>query len=112
MTMLIVDDNPRMRATIRALLGLRADQVIECGNGRQAVDLYETHRPDWVLMDVSMPILNGIQATAEICAIDSAAKIIIVTDFQDVRMHQEALLAGATGFVAKDDLSKLLDIVG
>jgi DNA-binding NarL/FixJ family response regulator len=111
MTMLIVDDSARMRATIRSMLALREDEVVECGDGQEAVRLYRLHRPEWVLMDISMPVMDGILATASICEIEPAARVVIVTDHDDAAVREAARRAGAVGFVSKDDLSDLVEIV-
>jgi CheY-like chemotaxis protein len=109
--MLIVDDNPRMRAMIRTLLNETGDWTIECGNGAEAVDLYRTHMPDWVMMDIAMPVLDGISATRRIVALDHLARVVIVTDYYDPQLEQAAFHAGAVAYVPKDNLLKLLEVV-
>jgi CheY-like chemotaxis protein len=111
-TLMIVDDNARMRATIRSILSpLRADTVVECGNGLDAIAKFEEVRPDCVLMDLSMPGLDGIAATKRIREIDPDAQVVIVTDFSDAAFRRAAADAGASDYVTKDNLFKLLDIL-
>lgn len=111
-SILIVDDSLRMRATIRSMLiALPADVVGECDNGADAVVAYEALKPDWVLMDISMPGLDGITATRRIHEIDADAKVVIVTDYPDASLAYAAAEAGAVAFVRKDDLFSLLEII-
>lgn len=112
MYMLIADDSSRMRETLRLMLSLTRDQVVECADGLEAVSLYERHRPAWVMMDISMPVLDGIAATARICALDPSARVVMVTDHVDSGLREAARRAGAMAFVPKEDLSQLLEIVG
>jgi len=109
--MLIVDDNPQMRTMIRTILKETGDWTIECGNGAEAVELYRQHMPDWVMMDISMPVLDGISATQRILALDRYARVVIVTDYYDKQLEQAAFHAGAVAYVPKDDLLKLLEVV-
>ena len=110
MMVLIVDDNPSMRQAIRYFLGDLAD-FHECSDGAQAVDIYRLLRPDWVLMDVRMPIVDGIAATRQIIAADSKARILIVTDYDDKHLRSAASNAGACGYVLKDDLFSLRQLL-
>lgn len=109
--MLIVDDNAPMRATIRFLLADRPLHAVECEDGVQAVEAYERLHPEWVLMDVAMPRLDGIAATKAIHAMDAHARIVLVTEYGDDTVRNKALEAGACAVVTKDDLFRLLDIV-
>ena len=68
LTILIADDNPRIRAMLREIIGARAGRVVECADGVEAVFAYSSVSPDVVLMDVSMPRLDGIGAMARIRA--------------------------------------------
>ena len=111
LSILIVDDSARMRQTIRAILGTADYRFHECDSGIAAVDLYPSVEPEWVLMDLAMPGITGIEATQQILALDPAARVIIVTDHAAKQFQDAAHRAGAVGFVGKDDLSKLIDLL-
>jgi DNA-binding NarL/FixJ family response regulator len=103
---LIVDDQALVRAGFSVLLESAEDLevVAEAANGAQAVALAAEHRPDVVLMDVRMPVMDGLQATAEILADPAAAatKVLMLTTFDLDEYVFGALKAGASGFLLKD----------
>jgi DNA-binding NarL/FixJ family response regulator len=102
---LVVDDQSMVRAGFRMLLGSQSDieVVAEASNGLEAVDKAMRFRPTVVLMDIRMPELDGLEATRRILAADGAARILILTTFDLDEYVYEALRAGASGFVLKDD---------
>jgi CheY-like chemotaxis protein len=104
MTVLIVDDNPQVRALIRTVLGGLADEVRECADGDEAVAAYRQQRSDWVLMDVQMVRMGGLEATRRIVGLDRSARVLIVTDYDDTHWRAAASEAGACGYVLKDNL--------
>jgi len=99
----IVDDDPLVRMGLRAIVGSEAgwDVVAEAGDGREALALVDEHRPDVVLMDIRMPHMDGLEATREITAGASGAKVIVLTTFEVDEYVFEAMRAGASGFVLK-----------
>ncbi len=105
--LLIVDDNAKMRLLIRSIVGKVSADVVECDDGSEALPAYIAHRPEWVLMDVEMAGMDGIQATRAITARFPDARIIIVTQHTDAGTRSAAAAAGATGFVSKDNLIEL-----
>lgn len=111
MTLLLVDDNAKVREMVRKLFHNDADPIYECDDGAQAFDSYKVHRPDWVLMDIKMKELDGVAATKAITATYPDAKIIIVTQFDDPVLRQEALAAGAIEYVLKENMHRLPDIM-
>lgn len=108
---LIADDNARMREAIRTMLAESGQEFLECSSGEEAVKLYFRHRPDWVLMDIRMKPMDGIAATRALKATDPAARVVIVTNYSDPQLRADAKEAGAQGYVLKDDLSELLNII-
>ncbi|WP_291381325.1 response regulator transcription factor [Demequina sp.] len=103
MRIVIVDDDPLVRMGLRAIVGSEAgwDVVAEAGDGREALALVDEHRPDVVLMDIRMPHMDGLEATREITAGASGAKVIVLTTFEVDEYVFEAMRAGASGFVLK-----------
>jgi DNA-binding NarL/FixJ family response regulator len=102
---LVADDQSMVRAGFRMLLADEEDieVVAEAQNGVEAVDKAARFRPTVVLMDIRMPELDGIEATRRILAADAAARVLILTTFDLDEYIYEALSAGASGCVLKDD---------
>jgi DNA-binding NarL/FixJ family response regulator len=102
---LVADDQAMVRAGFRMLLSEERDieVVAEASNGREAVDKAARFHPTVVLMDIRMPELDGLEAARRILAVDNAARILILTTFDLDEYVYEALRAGASGFVLKDD---------
>ncbi len=102
---LVADDQSMVRAGFRMLLSGEEDieVVAEASNGLDAVDKAARFHPTVVLMDIRMPELDGLEATRRILAADNGARILILTTFDLDEYVYEALTAGASGFVLKDD---------
>jgi len=102
---LVADDQSMVRAGFRLLLSNEQDieVVAEARDGLEAVDKAARYRPTVVLMDIRMPELHGLEATRRILATDDTARILILTTFDLDEYVYEALRAGASGFVLKDD---------
>jgi DNA-binding NarL/FixJ family response regulator len=102
---LVADDQSMVRAGFRMLLSDEEDieVVAEASNGREAVAMAARFRPTVILMDIRMPELDGLEATRRILADDDAARVLILTTFDLDEYVYEALRAGASGFVLKDD---------
>jgi CheY-like chemotaxis protein len=111
MKLLIVDDNEAMRLLIKTVIADLADAIIECSDGSEALANYQEHLPDWVVMDLKMRELDGISAARQITAAFPAARIMIVTDYDDARLRKAARSAGASGYVIKEDLRVLREIL-
>ena len=101
---MIVDDHGLVRAGLEQLLGSAEDVevVAAAAGGRQAVELVEAARPDVVLMDLSMPDLDGIEATRLITGRLPTANVVVLTSFSDRERIVAALDAGAVGYLLKD----------
>ncbi len=102
---LVADDQSMVRAGFRMLLAdePEIEVVAEASNGLEAVDKAARFHPTVVLMDIRMPELDGLEATRRILARDGSARILILTTFDLDEYIYEALSAGASGFVLKDD---------
>lgn len=113
---LVADDQPLLRSGFTALLASAPDLAVvaEAGDGQEAVRLARTTRADLVLMDIRMPVLDGLAATRLITADDDLAgvKVLILTTFEIDAYVFEALRAGASGFLGKSaDADELLHAV-
>jgi DNA-binding NarL/FixJ family response regulator len=102
---LVADDQSLVRAGFRMLLAGEQDMelVAEASNGLEAVDKAARFDPTVVLMDIRMPELDGLEATRRILAADDSARVLVLTTFDLDEYVYEALRAGASGFVLKDD---------
>lgn len=100
---LLVDDHPLVRRALRDILekepGFRV--VGEAGNGQEAVQLTAEHEPDVVIMDISMPVMNGVEATKRIKAVQPLTSVLILTVHTDVETIFSILQAGASGYLVK-----------
>lgn len=112
---LLVEDQEILRQGLKTLLSRKPDfQIVgEAANGEQAIALVQSlHgtdlQPDVVLMDISMPVMDGVTATQQICQQFSDIKILILTTFDDTHYITQALRSGAKGYVLKDTPSKEL----
>lgn len=101
---LLVDDHAMVRRGMRDFLELHADLTVvgEAADGAQAVAQVEALRPDVVVMDLMMPVMDGIAATAAIKAAHPTVEVVALTSFIEEERVVEALAAGATGFLLKD----------
>ncbi|NMO35040.1 response regulator transcription factor [Streptomyces sp. GMY01] len=103
---LVCDDQMLIRTGLVTIIGAQPDLDVvgECGDGRAAVDLARRLRPDVVVMDVRMPVLDGIEATSLLAGagVDDPVKVLVVTTFNLDEYVYEALRAGASGFLLKD----------
>ncbi len=100
---LLVDDQSLFREGLHLLLAQQPDLAIvaEAANGEEAVAQARTHRPDVILMDLRMPVLDGIEATRRLVAEKNPARIIVLTTFEEDEEVFAALAAGAAGYLLK-----------
>ena len=108
---MIVDDHVEMRTLIRSLLADVAQEFVECANGAEAVAGFAIERPDWTLMDIVMPGMDGLTATRRIKAQFPEARILIITQHDSHQLRDSVREAGATGFLGKEELTLLQGII-
>jgi DNA-binding NarL/FixJ family response regulator len=102
--LLIVDDDPLVRSGLGLILGgaRTVEVVAQAANGREGLAAVDEHRPDVVLMDIRMPVMDGIEATTAAVARPDPPKVIVLTTFDADDYVLRALAAGASGFLLKD----------
>lgn len=98
---MVVDDAASMRLRCRQMLVENGFEVAEAGNGIEAIAVYKEFQPDMVLMDITMPDMDGLAALKEIKKIDPGAKVAMVTAMGQQALVMEAFKAGAVDFVVK-----------
>ena len=115
---LLADDHTLMRQGLRKILEERSDWevVAEAGDGREAVRLALEHKPDVAVMDIAMPLLNGIEATSQITRRAPEVRVLILSMYSDEAYILQVLQAGAKGYLLKDsadaDLIRAVNAVG
>ena len=107
MKLLIVEDNAKMRRLIKSLVQDLAEDILECSDGAEALQAYTNFLPDWVLMDIQMPGMDGLTASQLIKTAFPEANICIVTDYGDQQTREAARAAGACTYVVKEELHTL-----
>ena len=111
---LTVDDHPILREGIASIIQGEKDMVVvgEASNGREAIEVFRSKRPDVTLMDLQMPDLNGIDAIATIKEVHPQARIIVLTTYEGDVLARRALKAGASGYILKDMIrTELLEAI-
>jgi DNA-binding NarL/FixJ family response regulator len=119
MTLRIVlcDDTPEIRFLLRVGLELdgRFEVVGEAVNGREAIEVTATQRPDAILLDLAMPVMDGLEAIPEILEASPTTKIIVLTAFDAGQMYEEAMARGAADYIEKgaevDDIADRISSV-
>ena len=107
MKILIVEDNPGVRRMLRRVVERLATEIYESENGDDSVRAYAEQLPDLVLMDIHMHRMDGLTATRQIRRFYPAARVLIVTAYEDEELRSAAQEAGACGYILKDKLTEL-----
>lgn len=104
LTVMVVDDHAIVREGLAALINRQSDMevIAEAGNGRQALEKFVERRPDVALLDIRMPVMDGIAAVSAILQRDASAQLVVVTSYPGEEDVYRALRAGARGYVLKD----------
>jgi two-component system, chemotaxis family, chemotaxis protein CheY len=110
---MVVDDAEFLRVRISKMLVGDGYEVVEAENGARAVDMYREVKPDIVLMDITMPEKDGLTALKEIRAMDSRARVVMLTALGQESVVLEAIKAGARDFVVKPfERERVLSAIG
>lgn len=109
MKVLLVEENRAVRGLIRQLVASPGTWIQECVDSSDAIEAYLASRPDLVIMDTGMKNLDGIAVCRQIRAMDPAARVVLVSDYDDAAIRESARHAGACGYVLKDNL---LEVTG
>jgi len=112
---LIADDSMFMRLLIKKMLGNDGITTIEATNGEEAFRLYVDEKPDFIILDISMPLRNGLEVLAEIMEHNPLAQVIIFSSMVNHRMEEKVLSLGAKKFVKKpfqeEDIQGILHFI-
>lgn len=110
---LIVDDHPFIRSSVKMLLKAgQVEVVAEAEDGVEAVYLARKHVPDLIVLDISMPLLDGLEVISRICALDLPIRILVLTSLDATFYAHRCMTIGASGYVSKsDDLEELMRAV-
>lgn len=102
-TILLTDDEPHIRKFIGLVLRqFENPRILEAANGAEAVELYKLHKPDLVLLDVNMPVLDGVQALTQIRALDPESIVVMLTSLANRHTVEECARLGAVDYIRKD----------
>lgn len=109
---IIIDDDFLVVNSLKTIVEAAGIKVLAIGlNGEEALELYINHKPNLVLMDIRMDVLDGIQATEKILYHDPKANILLITTFQDEDYIQKALSLGAKGYILKENISGIIPAI-
>ncbi|HEX6385177.1 MAG TPA: response regulator transcription factor [Anaerolineae bacterium] len=102
----IADDHAELRLALSLLLSRSKDIALVCeaSNGREAVECVKSHKPDVLVMDVTMPELNGFEAAKQIARLPVNTRVILISIHREPEYAEQAAAVGAQGFVSKDKL--------
>ena len=111
LNILVVDDSTIIRRILtKELKAMGHNVVAEAKSGKEAIEMYKKHQPDLVTMDITMPIMNGIDALKRIKKAYSDANIIMITSHGEEKLVMDAIVSGAKGYVLKPITTQEVEI--
>ena len=103
-SILLVDDEAHIRKYVALILKqLGATKIVEATNGEEAISIFQQQKPDVVLLDISMPLMNGLETLKKLKAIDPESTVIMLTSMVNRQSIDEALALGAANYIRKDN---------
>ena len=111
MKILVVEDNKQFRQEMISRIKTEGNEIFQCEDGIYAESMYDRFQPDVVLMDIKMKIMNGLEATKILTTKYPDANVIILTNLQDDKLEQRAMEYGAKGFLLKENLNRLNELI-
>ena len=108
---LLVDDSAKVREMIKSLLAGLGVEFTECSDGCEALAAYRAGQPDWVLMDILMPTMDGLTATRQITAACPQARVVVLTQFESEQLRAAAHDAGAYAYVLKENVLQVRQLI-
>lgn len=103
-SILLVDDEAHIRKYVALILKqLGATKIVEATNGEEAITIFQQQKPDLVLLDISMPLMNGLETLKKLKAIDPESTVIMLTSMVNRQSIDEALALGAANYIRKDN---------
>ncbi len=111
MTLLIVDDNAETRRLIKTIVRKISDAIFECEDGDEVLAAFDKYQPDWILMDLEMKRMDGLEATKQVLANFPRARILMVTQYDDGNLREAARAAGVRDYLLKENLMDLRQLL-
>ena len=109
--LMIIDDNARFRTLVRSIVSSASDEVLELDDGFAVNEHYATFHPDWVLMDIKMKQVDGLQATRRLVKKFPNARVIILSNHTNKRIVAKSLQVGARAYLSKEDIFAVQKII-
>ncbi len=107
-SIMIVDDFSKIRIILKKMLETKfvkqLSTIYECKNGQEAIETFAKYKPDWIVMDLKMEIMDGLTASKEILKLNQDARIIILTQFDDEEYFDVAKEIGVKAFIQKENI--------
>ena len=114
MKIMIVDDNSKIRRLVRSIMEMHcigSVEIVFCANGYETFEKYQSEPTEWIIMDIQMPVMNGLEAAKKILAHNKKEMIILITNHKDPNFKERANKIGVKHFVQKENLTTIPKII-